>query len=202
MNDLKKSVLVVEDNKSLALILKKEVELFGYSAEVALDGDIGFKKAKTNEYSLIISDISLPGMSGIEIIRGLRAEKIKTPIITITNFNIEDNEIVAYIFGANIFHKKPINFDLLKAQITMLLKESYNHQIITIGDITMDDSKRSTVKDGAVVVLTKNEYKLFHLLLASPGEVFSRTEIMYYLNKFSSNTAEGSIDTLVSRLRK
>jgi len=199
----KKKVLIIEDDKSLSLILQREIEEYlGLSAYVALDGESGLDKALNNEYALIISDISLPKISGLSLIQKLKVKNIRTPIIIITNYNIEQTEVLAFSSGANIFHKKPLNYDLLRAQIKMLVDNYKFYPCISIGDISIDPIKKVFRKDDKIIELQNKEFNFMLALISSPGEVFTRREILSMNYVKVIDVEESSIDTLVSRLRK
>lgn len=194
-------ILIIEDDNPLLLVLRQQIEYMGYKTDTAADGEIGLKKALNNHFSLVISDISLPKITGFSILTKLRDAKVKVPVILITNYNYEENELLAYSHGANIFHKKPINFTLLEKQIRMLLTNYDYKPIITMGDLEVDPGKKLVKKNGQTINLTKREYNLFLTLITSPGEVFTRKEIINITRMSRLEAVEGSVDTLVSRIR-
>jgi DNA-binding response OmpR family regulator len=200
---LRKKVLIIEDDKSLSLVIQRELNYMGYEAQGALDGQTGLDLAVKNDYSLIISDVSLPKLSGFSILQKLKSLNIKTPIMIITNYSINENEIIAYSNGANLFHRKPINYELFRAQIRMLVETYKFEPNITIGDIFIDPNKKVFKKAGKTIKLSKKEYGVMLILVSSPGTVFNRKELMGVGSGFSRiNAEESSIDTLMSRLRK
>lgn len=204
---MQKKILVVEDDKLLSTVIQRKVTKLGYDVYAVYDGDTAFEKAPTRDYSLIICDIALPTKKNSEVINGfsivdkIRNTGLKTPIIIITNNNITENEMLTYLHGANIFHKKPINFDLLCIQVRKLIEDYKFDPEVHIGDISIDPEKSIFKKEGIVYDLTRKEFSLMLTLVGSPGEVFSRKEI---LSKHVTRTEseESSVDITVSRLRK
>lgn len=197
----KLSVLVIEDDFSLATVLKRTIEALGYYVDAIHDGQQGLELALSNRYSLIIADISLPSLSGYGILQKLKTSGIKTPVIMITNFKDREKELNSYMNGANIFHKKPIDFPLLIAQIRMLVEKYRFRPEIELGDIVVNPQKMVVTKAGQVVPLTKKEFDLVLTLVSSPGDVFTRREIIEITNMNTKDVDESSVDTLVSRIR-
>ncbi len=200
---LKKKILVVEDDKSLSLVLQRELNYMGYEAQGALDGQTGLDIALKNEFSLLLIDIALPKLNGFLIVQKLKSMNVKTPIMMMTNYNQIENEILSYVHGASLFHRKPINYELFRAQVRMLV-ETYKFQPnLVVGDIFLDPNKKVFKKNGKSIRLSKKEYIVMLTLTSSPGTVFSRKELISFVGGPNrSNIEDSSIDTLVSRLRK
>lgn len=198
----KSKVLIIEDDIALAKVLSRKVQILGYEPTQVNDGASGLEEVLSLQYSLIICDLSLPKMNGYSIIKRMKIQNMKTPVILITNFGQEENEILSYSYGANIFHKKPIKFSLLESQIKMLITKYQSTNEFMFGDIIIDPIRRVVKKNKKDIPLTKKEFDLLVLLSSSAGEVFSRREIIERIAVTNSEIEEGSIDTLVSRIRK
>ncbi len=196
------SILVIEDDKNLSFFIRKHLESLGYKVHIALSGDDGLKLALTNRYSLFIIDIGLPEVSGFSIVNKLRSNGLKTPIIIITTDITTQTEKESFEKGANLFHKKPIDFDLLNAQIGSLLSLYKMDPIINLGDLHIDTKKRYVSKDGKEIDLSYKEFELLLALVSSQGDILSRTDLINQTFKGVREVEEGSIDTLVSRVRK
>ncbi len=197
----KPKVLIIEDDSVLSQVVSRNVRNWGYGTEIIANGEVGLNFALNKGFSLVISDISLPGLNGLQIVEKLRSKGVKVPIILVTNFMQKDNELFAYKVGASIFHKKPLDYDLLKAQIKMLIE---NHRYTTqlkLGDLVIDPEKHIVQKNGSVIELSKKEFDLLLILASSPGEVFTRKEVIELTNLNIKNLEESSVDTLVSRVR-
>ncbi len=200
--NLKKKILVIEDNQNLLNVLVKKLSKAGYDVYGAHDDKSGLESALKYNYSLIISDIYLPEYKGFEIIKTLRQADVRTPAIIITDFSSSENEKQTFLNGANIFHKKPIDYDLLIVQANFLINSFQFKPEINIGDILVEPEKRIFKKNGELIELTRKEFDLMLILLSSPGEVFSRREILNKISNHRMEAEERSVDLLVFRLRK
>lgn len=163
---------------------------------------MGLELAKTNKYDLILSDIALPYVDGLTILRKIRNLEIRTPVIMMTSLTGLKNELDSFEFGGDIFHKKPLNYELLLLQINMLLNRHFISKNIKIGDLSIDTSKAVIYKSGVKLDLSFKEFNLLTMLCSAPGDVFTRQEIISVLSNRITDIEEGSVDTLVSRLRK
>lgn len=200
---LKRKILVIEDDKSLAVSLQVLLSNEGYDVYIGFDGQYGLEQASQKSYSLIITDINLPKMSGLEIVSKVRAKDIKTPIIVITNVTTEQNEIMAYKIKADLFHKKPLNYELLIKQVQMLLsKNIFSNEEIIVGDIVISPKMRIFKKSGKEINLSKKEFDFMVLMTSYPGEVFTRSEILNQIGFRSLGVDDRSVDKLVSRIRQ
>ncbi len=201
-------ILIIEDDKNLSFIISKFLEKHNYQIFKAYNGSQGLDKLQKIAFDLILIDIGLPELNGFNLIKKLRNKKIQTPIIVITN-NIEDyNQIKSFATGANLFHKKTINFELLIVQINQLIKNSHIYkkklnslEKIKIKDLEIIPQKMQIKRQNRHINLTKNEFNLLLLFIESNGKIISRNIITEKVlhNKIVES---GAIDTLISRLRK
>jgi DNA-binding response OmpR family regulator len=195
-------ILILEDDLTLAYFMRKKLEAYGFTVMVVDEGRIGLLHSLSSEYFLLIIDIGLPNINGFKIISSVRTRGIKTPIIVITNEDIAEREKLSYEKLANIFHAKPINFPLLEAQVLSLAKLAETEERIALGDLVLEPAKHHLQKAGEEINLTGKEYELLLLLIKSKGNVLSRDEILNRTFNGRRESELGSIDTLVSRLRK
>lgn len=202
MKRVKQKILVIEDDRKLSIVLQRELGWWGYEAYGALDGETGYNRILDEDFAVIICDISLPKLNGIEIIKKVRSQSIHVPFITITNFDKEKREQKIFESGANLFHTKPINYDLLKAQLNMLVESAGRKRIVQIADLKLDPNSWSTTIRGKTIKLSKKEFALLYSLMKAPGDVLSRNEIISQLKLGNYEAEQGTVDTLVSRLRK
>jgi len=196
------SILLIEDDKNLSFFIQKNLQAAGQNIEASFSGDEGLKMALTKRYGLLIVDIGLPGISGFNVVNKLRTKGIKTPIIIITNDIKAERERESFDKGANLFHKKPINFELLASQVKSLLSIHKMDPVIELGDLFIDTKRRYVSKDGKEIKLSYKEFELLLSLVAGEGEVLSRNDLINETFKGIREVEEGSIDTLVSRVRK
>ncbi|MFC1780255.1 response regulator transcription factor [Patescibacteria group bacterium] len=195
-------ILVVEDDDTLSSVIKKNLELLGFIVKTINDGKIGLKEALTNRYSLVILDISLPNVSGFDIISKMKWNDMKTPTLIITNYDTTENELESFKRGVNIFHKKPINFELFKTQVKSLLKFQSIKPVIEAGDLYIEPQKNLVTKKGKELRLSPKEYRLLLTLISAQGDVLNRQDLLAKTFKGVRDLEEGSIDTLICRLRK
>jgi two-component system response regulator BaeR len=195
-------ILIVEDDRNLSYFLKKFLRSNDFKTKIVEEGQRALQTALEKNFDLIILDIGLPGISGLELMDRLRAENDNTPVIVVTNQLSQENELHSFSKGANLFHKKPINYDLLLVQIRSFVNNDVDDVEIKLGDIFINPSKRLLLCDEQKVKLTKNEFDFLLLLTVSNGKVFSRYTITHRILNKSHEVEPGAVDTLVSRLRK
>jgi len=201
VRNYKTSVLLIEDDANLVFILTRFLESLNMKVGSSYTAADGLNKALTNKYQIIIIDIGLPDSDGFKIIEQIRLIDNTKPIIVITGDNSENNEIYSYKVKANIFHPKPIKFDILEAQIKSLITDKYPN-IIVIGDLCIDRLKRTVKIKNKRIKLTYNEYNLLIMFIDSHGEIFTRRQILSNVMNYYRNSSETSVDTLVCRIRK
>lgn len=195
-------ILVVEDDEPLSFMIARNLESEGYTVDTARDGLEGLAQVKQNKYNLVFVDIGLPRMNGMDLIKNLRSTGFSTPIIVITNQVSPEKEIGTFDLGSNLFHPKPINFDLLKAQVRSLLGVSGKRGPIKLGDLYLEPEKKLVMKAGTQIQLSKKEFDLLMLLINSQGDLLTRDQILSATHIGGYDQEEGSVDTLVSRTRK
>jgi DNA-binding response OmpR family regulator len=201
MKNNRPSVLIIEDDANLVLVLKQFILSLGLNANSTYSGKKGFKKALSNKYQLFIIDLGLGDISGLKLVEKIRITNNK-PIIIITGNVEENNEIECFKLKANIFHKKPINFDILAVQIKSLISPKRRGNIITSKNVYINLNKRVFKFNDQVVPLTKREFNFLTMLFNSNGEVFTRKQIIYNIMNYFSSSSENCVDTMVSRIRK
>jgi two-component system response regulator VicR len=207
----KKRVLVVEDEKNIAMLLAYNLMQAGYAYEVAYDGEEGLKKALTGTFDLILLDLMLPKLDGFEVCRRIR-QKLSTPIIIATARVEEVDKVMGLDIGADDYVTKPFPMNELLARIKANIRRSSNEvitapaenepELITIRSLTIDPSKYQVMRDGEQIELTKKEYELLLFLAKNQGTIFSREQLLeevWGYDGFYGDTS--SVDVTVSRLR-
>jgi DNA-binding response OmpR family regulator len=174
------AILIIEDEKKLADILKKALKQERYSVDVADTGTEGLEKALKNTYSLIILDVMLPGIDGFAVAKKLRAKEIHTPIIMLTARTITNDRVAGLDAGADDYLTKPFELNELFARIRALLRrpKASDPDTLSIADLSMDRKKHEVTRAGKVVDLTPKEYKLLNALLSSQGEAVEREKLI------------------------
>ena len=158
------TILIIEDEKKLATILKRTLKLERYSVDLAYDGEEGLQKAMKNNYSLIILDIMLPKKDGLQICKELREHQIHTPIIMLTARGTVEDRVSGLDIGADDYLVKPFGMTELFARIRSVLRrrKTTDSDIVKVADLIMDRKKHEVTRAGVVIPLTPKEYKLEH----------------------------------------
>ena len=203
---LSERILIVEDEKKIADTLQFGLSEHGYPADVAYNGTIGYNQFKKNLYSLVILDINLPGLSGYELCKNIRAINADVPIIFLTAQSTLDDKIKGYDLGADDFIVKPFEFRELLLKIKVFIKrpvfnKSGEKQILEAGDLVMDVNSKEVTRENKPINLTAKELCLLEYLLRHKNKIVSRREIALHVwqNDFESNT--NVIDVYINYLR-
>ena len=200
-------ILVVDDEKLLVKGIKFNLENDGFEVSVAYDGEEAVELAKTGEFDLIILDIMMPKLTGLEACMQIR-EFSNVPIIMLTAKGEDMDKLIGFEHGTDDYLTKPFNILELKARIRALLRrsaqpESKEHtNRITCGDITLDSDERNAYKNGKPVELTAREFDLMELLMRNPGHVYSRENLLNLIWGYEYQGEIRSVDVHVRRLRE
>jgi len=200
-------ILIVEDEASLTLLLRYNLEAAHYIVETAMRGDEAEIKLKESPPDLVILDWMLPGLSGIEICRRLRArvETRQMPIIILTARGEESERIRGLATGADDYIVKPFSVPELIARVNALLRRAAPEKVIGVlsfGDIEMNREKRRVSRAGRAIELSPTEYQLLEYLMERPGRVFSREQLLDGVWGRDTCIDERTVDVHVGRLRQ
>ncbi len=200
-------ILVVDDEKLLVKGIKFNLENDGFEVSVAYDGEEAVELAKTGNYDLIILDIMMPKLSGLDACMQIR-EFSNVPIIMLTAKGEDMDKLIGFENGTDDYLTKPFNILELKARIRALLRRSAstepkeNSNRITYGDITLDSDERNAYKNGKPVELTAREFDLMELLMRNPGHVYSRENLLNLIWGYEYQGEIRSVDVHIRRLRE
>lgn len=200
-------ILVVDDEKLLVKGIKFNLENDGYEVAAAYDGEEAVELAKTGNFDLIILDIMMPKLSGLDACMQIR-EFSNVPIIMLTAKGDDMDKLIGFEHGTDDYLTKPFNILELKARIRALLRRSApaetkeNPNRITCGDITLDSDERNAYKNGKPVELTAREFDLMELLMRNPGHVYSRENLLNLIWGYEYQGEIRSVDVHVRRLRE
>jgi DNA-binding response OmpR family regulator len=174
------SVLLIEDHERLAHDVKRYLELDGYDVEIALDGLTGLERATQEPWSLVLLDLNLPGLDGLEVCRRLRRAGVETPVLMLTARGGHVNAAVGLDCGADDYLTKPFGLDELVARIRALVRRTgaTRQPTIALGDVTIDTNSRSVSRHGRDVHLAPREYALLEFLARNRGIVQDRSTII------------------------
>jgi two-component system, OmpR family, phosphate regulon response regulator PhoB len=200
-------ILIVEDEEPLTMLLRYNLEAEGYTVESAARGDEAEIKLSENPPDLILLDWMLPGLSGIELCRRLRARPTtaRLPIIMLTARGEEGERVRGLATGADDYIVKPFSLPELIARIGALLRRSSPERVaavLTAGDIELDRERRRVQRAGREIPLGPTEFRLLEFLMQSPGRVFSREQLLDGVWGRDVYIDERTVDVHVGRLRR
>ena len=199
-------ILVVDDEQLLVKGIKFNLENEGYQVETAFDGKKALELARNNNYDLIILDLMMPEIDGLECCMKIR-EFSNVPIIMLTARGEDADKIIGFECGADDYITKPFNILELKARIRAMLRRAGGGQArqentITIGNLTLDTDQRIALRHGEAVELTAKEYDLIELLMKNPRRVYSRENLMNVVWGYSYAGDYRTVDVHIRRLRE
>jgi DNA-binding response OmpR family regulator len=198
------TILVVEDEVKITRFIKKGLEMEHYTVDTAYDGREAMEKGEVNTYDLIILDIMLPHLSGIEVCRRLREKKIDTPIIMLTARDTVTDRVSGLDAGADDYLVKPFAFDELLARIRALLRreKTVKSTKLRVGDLVLDPATHEVHRGGKEIPLSSKEYRLLDYMMRRPGHVCTRTMIGEHIWGYNFADDSNVIDVYVSYLRR
>ena len=204
---MKKILLIEDDERILELVDIHLKDLFCESTK-ATRGEDGLRHALTQKFDLIILDIMLPDMDGVEICRRLRSEKDTTPILMLTARSEEIDKIIGLETGADDYLTKPFSIRELMARIKAILRRSEiisNHDlpatVISCGPLSVDPVKRKVTLSEAKIELTPKEFDLLYLFISNPGRNYSREALLNAIWGYEFNGYEHTVNSHINRLR-
>ena len=199
-------VLIIEDEPNMVLGLKDSCEYEGYEVAVARDGKEGLEKASTEKPDIILLDVMLPLMSGIDVCRTLRARGIETPILMLTARNQEIDKVVGLEVGADDYVTKPFSIMELLARIRAHLRRAAKQVIeiesFTFGDVELNFKKYAARKGGQALDLSPREFEILRYLIRRRGEIVTRDQLLDEVWGYESSPVTRTVDNHIARLRQ
>ena len=198
------TILIVEDEKRVADLLKAGLEENGYQTMVAYDGAMGLRLFQTYSFHLVISDIILPKMDGFELCKEIRKQNEKIPILMLTALGSTDDKLDGFDAGADDYLVKPFSFQELEARIKALLRRSGNesvHMTLRCGDLVLDPPSHRAIRNGQVIDLTVKEYRLLEYFIQNQGTALSRMNLLKNVWDKDFDTNTNVVDVYVNYLR-
>jgi heavy metal response regulator len=197
-------ILVVEDEKKVAGFVRQGLEEEGYAVDIAPDGQDGLEKALDRVHDLIILDLSLPKMDGLQVLRELRNRKIGTPVLLLTVRAAIEDKVIGLDSGADDYLTKPFAFQELVARVRALFRRKADGgaALLHYADLTLDPSRRTALRGEDRIELTAKEYALLEYFLRNPERVLTRTMILDHVWDYDFDPETNVIDVYVNYLRK
>ena len=198
-------LLVVEDNQKIMNFLQKGLTEEGFVVDACMDGNEAFTRSCSGAYDVIVLDIMLPGMSGLEITTELRKREIATPILLLTALDQLEDKVKGLEAGADDYLPKPFAFAELVARIRALSRRSQKLTEVThftYGDLEVDVQLHQAKRNGQILDLTAREFALLLLFMQSPERLITRTAILEQVWEMNFDPGTNILDVHMSHLRK
>jgi heavy metal response regulator len=197
-------LLVVEDEQKVARFVRQGLTEEGYAVDVATDGEMGLAMAMDGVHDLIILDIQLPKMDGLQVLQEMRQARVTTPVLLLTVRATIEEKVLGLDAGADDYLTKPFAFQELVARVRALLRRRAETAppVLQVADLTLDPARRSVCRGGESIDLTPREFALLDYFMRHPGRVLTRTMIAEHVWDYSFDSTTNVIDVYVNYLRK
>jgi two-component system, OmpR family, response regulator len=196
-------ILVVEDDKSVADQVKRQLGRSGYCADVSNDGEAALALGQSVRYSAVVLDLGLPKLDGLSVLRQWRGLGICTPVIILTSRGSWTDRVEGINIGADDYLPKPFRFEELLARIRAILRrtDQPHRELKRIGNIIANVQRKTITRGGTVTELTALEFRLFEVLAASPGEIVKTADLLEGVYGADHHKYVNTFDRLLGRLR-
>jgi len=204
-------ILVIEDNHDIARLVELHLQDLCYQVDLDTDGRTGLQRAMTGNYDLIILDIMLPGLDGLEVCRRLRGASNQTPVLMLTARTTELDRVLGLELGADDYLTKPFSIMELLARVKAIIRRAgladtqrpeNGADIISINGLLIDPARRTVNVGDSAVELTAREFDLLHYFASHPGQVFSREQLLNSVWGYGHDGYEHTVNSHINRLRK
>ncbi len=197
-------ILVVEDEHRISEGIKRGLMQEGYAVDTAYTGTDGYDLASTENYDVIVMDIMLPGMDGLEVTKSLRSDGIHSPILLLTARTQIGDRVTGLDSGADDYLPKPFAFEELLARIRSLLRRpnTLSATVLKSGRIRLDPNEKKVLFDNQQVTLTLREYALIEYMLRQTNRTISKDEIIAHVWNYDADVLPNTVEAYIKRLRK
>jgi len=198
-------ILVVEDERRLAQVVRKVLEEEGHTVDVAHDGEEGLAMAMDGSHDVILLDVLLPGIDGFEVCRSLRASRVDTPVLLLTALDAVEDRVRGLDAGADDYLPKPFAFQELLARLRALGRrrvQAHEPDQLQTADLMLDLRRRRAVRDGRAIDLSPKEFALLEFLMRNQGRVVTRTQILDHVWGYDYSPDSNLVDVYVTYLRR
>jgi len=196
-------ILVVEDEHKIANAIKKGLEQESFAVDVAYEGTTGYDLASTEDYDLIVLDLLLPGIDGMEICRKLRADKIHTPILILTAKGQLEDKVNGLNAGADDYLVKPFAFEEFLARVRALMRRPQEtvQTVLTCQDLSLNPQTYEVKRGETVIPLSSKEFSLLEYLLRHPGRIFTKDQIIGHVWNYDADILPNTVEVYIGYLR-
>lgn len=201
---------MIEDNKDLARLLEMHLQDLSYEVDLAYDGVAGLTMAEAKTYDLLILDLMLPGLDGLEICRQLRKKSPYIPILMLTSKSSELDRVLGLEIGADDYVTKPFSIMELMARVKAIFRrvdglqskqQKTSQDILQVGELTIDPDKRKVSRNGVAIDLTAKEFDLLLHFARHPGRVYTRAQLLDAVWGYGHEGYEHTVNSHMNRLR-
>ncbi|MCC6363400.1 MAG: response regulator transcription factor [Bryobacterales bacterium] len=195
-------ILVIEDEKRIADFLGRGLESAGYAVDVAHDGQTGLNLSHNADYDLIILDLMLPDMDGLDVLEKVRNRKVSPPVLILSARNAVDDRVKGLELGADDYLVKPFAFVELLARVRALLRRGQPiPERLQVGDLVLDCLRRKVARSGQNVDLAPKEFSILEYMMRNPGRPLSRTMIVEHVWDMDYDGLTNIVDVYIRHLR-
>src|SRR5262249_6738417 len=197
-------VLVIEDDRTVGQFVQRGLEEQRMYADLVGDGAEGLQRASGGQYDVVVLDLRLPGMNGVEVLRTLRDRGNTTPVVILTAQDAVESKVQALRIGADDYVTKPFAFEELLARVEAVARrpKSIVSPVLQLADLTIDTGSREVRRGSTPIELTPKEYVVLEYLAKNPGRVLSRTLITEYAWNYHFDPGTNIVDVVINRLRQ
>jgi DNA-binding response OmpR family regulator len=196
-------ILVVEDEKKIAESIKKGLTIEGYSVDIASTGLQALSLIEDSTHNLIVLDIMLPGLSGLEVLKKLRNTNNNIPVLMLSAKSETEDKILGLNIGADDYLSKPFSFDELLARIKALLRRplELNNEFLSLEDLKLNLTTFEVERNGEIIPLSKKEFQLLEFLLRNKGKTVSKDKIINSVWEYESDILPNTVEVFIGYLR-
>lgn len=196
-------ILLVEDEHRIAQAIKEGLEEEKYAVDVEYDGEAGYLAASNDEYDLIILDVMMPLLNGLELAKRIRTEGNHTPIIMLTAKDQDADIVTGLDSGADDYLAKPFAFDVLLARMRALLRRPHQSlgEVLKVGDLVLDPASKQVKREEQEIGLSAKEFAILEYLMRNPGRILSKDNIIAHVWDFDANVLPNNVEVFINLIR-
>nr|WP_216660635.1 response regulator transcription factor [Sphingobacterium prati] len=198
--------MLIEDEPSVISLIERGLKEEGYNISIAMDGYTGLKMAGLNHYDLILLDVMLPGMNGLDVCKNIRMSNNEIPIIILTALNQTEDIVAAFERDADDYLTKPFRLEELRARINRYSRKSKTvseqKNVLTFDDLQLDRDSKSVQRENTPIILTATEFRLLEFLMLNRNKVLTRIDILEEVWGMDVDLSTNVVDVYVNYLRK